>query len=194
MIMERMASKHTDTSELHNGMTQKEVQRYSLGRALVAACTGDWTQAGIELECSKAVASIMGRAPEGFFVPFEVMNRDFNVGTASEAGNFVPTNLRPDMYVDVLRNAMSMGKLGVTYLAGLSGNVDLPRKSTAGTLAMVTEIGAVAGEGRVGSGLRWRGPSGSRCALGRAAAGPGACGPWPAAPAALSPNVWTQLA
>jgi HK97 family phage major capsid protein len=147
MIMERMASKHTDTSELQIGMTPKEVKRYSLGRALVAAATGDWTQAGIELECSRAVASIMGRSPEGFFVPFEVMNRDFNVGTASEAGNFVPTSMRQDMYVDALRNAMSFGKLGVTYLSGLTTNVDLPRKATVAALGMVTEIGSASESG-----------------------------------------------
>lgn len=142
LVIQRMQSKHTDTSELHIGMNSKEVQRYSMGRALVAAVTGDWSKAGLEQECSRAVATIMGRSPEGFFVPMEYMNRDFNVGTAAEAGNLVSTNLRTDLYVDALRNAMSLGKLGITYLAGLSGNVDLPRKSTAGTLGMLTEIGS----------------------------------------------------
>jgi HK97 family phage major capsid protein len=75
------------------------------------------------------------------------MNRDFNVGTASEAGNLVPTNLRPDMYVDALRAAMSFGKLGVTYLSGLSANVDLPRKATVTAMGMVTEIGSASESG-----------------------------------------------
>lgn len=141
-IMQRMVAKHTDTSQLHIGMSTGEAKRYSFGRALVASLTNDWKNAGLELECSRAVEKIMGRAPEGFYVPFEAMSRDFNVGTGSEAGNLVSTNLRTDMYVDALRNAQVFGKLGVTYLAGLSGNVDLPRKSTAGTLGMVTEIGS----------------------------------------------------
>jgi HK97 family phage major capsid protein len=141
-IMDAMASRHSDTSALHIGMTPKEAQRYSLGRALIAATTGDWTKAGLELEASRAVEKIMGRTPEGFFVPFETLQRDFNVGTASEAGNLVATNLRADLYVDALRNSMVMGKLGVTYLAGLSSNVDLPRKSVPGTLGMLTEIGS----------------------------------------------------
>lgn len=142
LIMQKMMSRHTDTSEMHIGMNKKEIQRYSLGRALVASLTNDWSQAGLERECSAAVAGLMGRSPEGFFVPFEYLNRDFNVGTASEAGNLVATNLRTDMYVDALRNNMVMGQLGVTFLAGLSGNVDLPRKATPGTLGMVTEIGS----------------------------------------------------
>jgi HK97 family phage major capsid protein len=141
-IIARMESRHTDTSNLHIGMGAKEIKRYSLGRALVAAATGNWKDAGLELECSRAVESIMGRSPEGFFVPFETFNRDFNVGTAAEAGNLVGTQLRTDMYTDALRANMVMGRLGVTMLAGLTGNIDLPRKSTAGTLGMLTEIGS----------------------------------------------------
>ena len=141
-IMEKMESRHTDVSHLHIGMTPKEVKRYSLGRALVAAVTGNWQAAQFELECSRAVEKIMGRSPEGFYVPFDAFHRDFNAGTSSEAGNLVATNLRTDLYTDALRNAMVMGRLGVRFLTGLSGNVDIPRKATAGTLGMLTEIGS----------------------------------------------------
>jgi len=147
LILSRMVSKHSDTSQLHIGMNGREIERYSFGRALLASMSGDWSKAGLELECSRAVESIMGKSAEGFFVPFEFMNRDFNVGTGTEAGNLVATNLRTDLYVDVLRNAMSMGKLGVTMLAGLTSNVDLPRKATAGTLGLVTEIGSASETG-----------------------------------------------
>lgn len=141
-IIEKLQSRHSDMSALHIGMTQKEAKRYSFGRALVAAVTGDWRDAGFERECSEAVAKIMGRQAEGFFLPPDVFRRDFNVGTATEAGNLVGTELRGDMFTDALRNAMVMGKLGVTYLSGLTGNVDLPRKATASTLGMLTEIGS----------------------------------------------------
>lgn len=142
-VMAKMESRHTDASELHIGMTPKDTQRYSFGRAIVAAMTGDWSKAGFERECSNAVAKMMGRTPEGFFVPFEAFNkRDFNVGTSTEAGNLVATDLRTDLYVDALRNAMVMAGLGVRILPGLSGNVDIPRKATAGTLGMLTEIGS----------------------------------------------------
>lgn len=141
-IIGKMSSKHSDTSALHIGMTGREIKRYSLGRMLVAQITGNYKDAGLEMECSRAVESIMGKAPEGFYVPFEYMKRDFNVGTSSGAGNLVATDLRSDMYVDALRNSMVLGSLGVRYLAGLTGNVDLPRKKTAGTLAMLTETGS----------------------------------------------------
>lgn len=142
IIMARMESKHSDTSAAHIGMNAGEVKRYSLGRALAAAVTGNWKEAGFEKECSDAVAQLMGRAPEGFFLPPDVFRRDFNVGTASEAGNLVATDLRGDLFTDVLRANMVMGKLGVTFLTGLSANVDIPRKITASTLGMLTEIGS----------------------------------------------------
>lgn len=141
-IIGKLESRHTDTSELHVGLTAKEVKKYSLGRALIASVTGNWKDAGFERECSEAVSKIMGREAEGFFLPPDVFRRDFNVGTATEAGNLVATDLRGDMYVDALRNNMVMGALGVRVLAGLSSNLDLPRKSTASTIGSATEIGS----------------------------------------------------
>ena len=141
-IVQQMETAHTDTRELQIGMTAKEVRRYSLGRALVASLTGDWSRAGLERECSEALAKITGRSPEGFFLPFDTFKRDFNVGTASEAGNLVATDLRGDLYVDALRNNMVLGQMGVRILTGLTGNVDMPRKATPTSLARLTEIGS----------------------------------------------------
>lgn len=145
LIMQKMQSRHSDTSAMHIGMNQGEVKRYSFGRALIAQMTNNWKDAAFELECSRAVESIMGHAPEGFYIPPDTFKRDMAVGTAgsgTSAGILVPTALRTDLYVDALRAAMSMSKLGVTYLAGLTGNVDLPRKSTPATLAMIAEAGS----------------------------------------------------
>ncbi len=141
-LIEKIQNRHTDTSAIALGLTPKEVKRYSLGRALTAAVLGDWREAGFERECSEATAKIMGRAPEGFYLPPEVFKRDFNVGTGSESGNLVATDLRGDLFTDVLRNNLVMGQLGARVLSGLTGNVDLPRKVTASTIGTVTEIGS----------------------------------------------------
>lgn len=141
-IIAKMESAHTDARSTAVGLTAKEVQRYSLGRALVAAVTGDWKDAGFERECSQAVEKLMGRAAEGFYVPFEAFNRDFNVGTGSEAGNLVPTYLRTDLFADYLRNKLVLGKMGIRILSGLTANLDIPRKSVTSTVAMLTEIGS----------------------------------------------------
>lgn len=146
-VLEKMESKHTDTRALDIGLSKKEEKRYSFGN-LIRALTlkGDdprWADSiGFELECSRAMASMLGRQPEGVYVPYEILRRDFNVGTSTEAGNLVPTNLRTDLYVDALRAAMVIPGLGARVLTGLSGNVDIPRKATPSTLAGLTEIGS----------------------------------------------------
>jgi len=143
LVMQRMESRHTDTSVAVVGMSPREVKAYSFGRAIVAAITGDWAHAGLEREASRAIAKAFGQQPEGFFVPAEAWaRRDFNVGTSSEAGNLVSTTMRADLYTDALREAMVLAGLGVKLLPGLTGNVDIPRKSTAGSLAMLTEVGS----------------------------------------------------
>jgi HK97 family phage major capsid protein len=143
VIMQKMQTAHSDTSAARIGMSAKEVQRYSLVRACVAAMSGSWAQAGLELEASKAVAKMLRQEPSGFFVPWDAFQRDFNVGTGSEAGNLVATELRPDLFVDVLRNKLVLGQLGIRILAGLTSNLDIPKKTVAGAISRVTEIQAL---------------------------------------------------
>lgn len=142
VIMDKMQSAHTDTRGAQVGMTQKEAQRYSFARALQAAVTGDWSKAGFEREASLAMARVLGNSPEGFYVPNDIFRRDFNVGTSTEAGNLVATDLRTDLYVDALRNALAMGRLGCRILPGLTSNIDIPRKSATSSIGRLTEIGS----------------------------------------------------
>lgn len=154
LIMSRMQSGATDVGTLASiGASQREVQQYSFMRALQAQMPGVNVDAGIEREVSKAIAKLMGREAEGFFIPPDVMfrglagrapgeRRDFNVGTAGEAGNLVQTTVDGSMWTDVLRPAMAMAGLGVMTLPGLTANVSVPRKTVAGTLAMLTEVAA----------------------------------------------------
>ena len=142
-IMAAMQTGHTDTSSAHVGLERRDVERYSLARAIIASVTGDWSRAGLEREASRAAEKVYGMAPQGFFVPSETWGRrDFNVGTSSEAGNLVGTDLRGDLFADALREAMVLSRLGAKFLTGLQGNVDIPRKVTPGTLGMLTEIGS----------------------------------------------------
>ncbi len=141
-VMTKMQTTHDASPGIIVGMTQGESKRYSLGRAIQAAITGDWTKAGLELEASRAVEKIFGRTPEGFFIPADVFRRDFNVGTATEAGNLVATDLRTDLYVDALRAKLVASTLGMRILSGLTSSLAIPRKSTASTLGTLTEIGS----------------------------------------------------
>lgn len=143
VIMAKMQTAHTDTSNVRIGMNAKEIQRYSFSRAIAAAITGNWANAGLERSASEAVGKMVGATPEGFFVPYEAFQRDFNVGTGSEAGNLVAVDLRGDLFVDVLRNNLVLAKLGLRILPGLTSTVDIPKKTVASSIGMVTEIQAL---------------------------------------------------
>ena len=145
LVISRMTTKHSDTRGAHIGMSGKEVAAYSVARAVKAMITGDWKEAGREREASEAASRQFGTGSKGILIPFDVMaSRDFTVGTSSEAGNLVATQLRPDLFVDVLRNRLALGRLGVTMLFGLNSNVDMPRKLTGSALGYLTEIGGAA--------------------------------------------------
>ncbi len=146
LVIERMKGEHSDTRGVHLGLSKQELENYSIARAVRAMCTGDWTEAGLERAATEAAAKRFGMASKGLLIPFDVLaqQRDFNVGTAAEAGNLVATQLRPDMFADVLRNKLALGRMGVTYLFGLTGNVDMPRKTVGSSLGFVTEVAALA--------------------------------------------------
>ena len=157
LIMQRMESGATDvTTAAAIGVSKKELQRYSFLRAIQGQIPGSGVDGGLEREVSRAIAQSVGREAEGIFIPSDVMagrtlqatapdatgRRDFTVGTSSEAGNLVMTEVAGSMFTDVLRPALVMAQLGITILPGLRNNVAVPRKTVAGTLAMLTEVAA----------------------------------------------------
>lgn len=154
LIMSRMESSAVDTSTLSSvGVTQKEAKQFSFMRAIRAQIPQMNEDAGFEREVSRELAKRLGREAEGFYIPSDVMlaglqgrgageKRDFTAGTAGEAGNLVQTTVDASMWTDVLRPFLVMSQLGITTLPGLTGNLAVPRKTVAGTLAMLTEVAA----------------------------------------------------
>lgn len=72
----------------------------------------------------------------------EVAYRDLLVGTATAGGNTVATELLGSSFIDLLRNAMVLDRLGVTWLRDLNGNVAIPSATGAATSYWVAENGA----------------------------------------------------
>ena len=158
LIMERLKTRATDvTTTAGVGMGAKEVEQYSFLRAIQSMIPGSNVDAGLEREVSKAIGDATGRSAEGIFIPTDVFagkglrasigangKRDFTAGTAGEAGNLVQTSLATGLYTDVLRAKLVLAQLGVTVLTGLRSNVAIPRKTVAGTLAMLAEVAGAA--------------------------------------------------
>jgi HK97 family phage major capsid protein len=130
----------TDDGEI--GLSEQEVQSYSLTRAINTFCnTGRFE--GLEAEASEAAKKRYGRNVDGLCVPTDILRRDLNVTTAVDGGNSVQTSLQSSSFIDLLRNASVIAQTGATYLNGLSGDVAIPRQSASATASWRTEVQAV---------------------------------------------------
>ena len=140
------------------GLNDREVQQFSIIRAINAHVTKDWSNAGFERECSRAIAKQLGQETMGFFVPPDVQQRTawteaqhermqqraiYQVGTAVQGGNLVATQLLADQFIDALRNASRVMDAGATVMSGLVGNVDVPRRTATTSTYWVAESGAI---------------------------------------------------
>ena len=107
-------------------MNQGEVQRYSLMKALRACETGDWSGAELEREASLAVADKLGKDARGFYVPYDVQQRDMTTGGSGTGSELVGTDHLSGSFIDALRDNTLIMQLGADVITGLVGNVDIP--------------------------------------------------------------------
>jgi HK97 family phage major capsid protein len=63
----------------------------------------------------------------------EVQKRDMTVGTTTAGGHMVATTLRPQDFIELLRNATLLKALGARTLGGLVGNADITKQTGAAT-------------------------------------------------------------
>lgn len=135
------------SQDMELGMSGKEIENYSLLRAIRAAAEASnnprsWECAGLELEASRAMAEKLGRAPQGFFVPWDIqiapvrqrggamrLRNTQTVGDPKTGGYLVETDLLSESFIDVLRNRMITRQAGATVLTGLVGDIDIPKKT-----------------------------------------------------------------
>ena len=134
------------------GLTSQEVKRYSLMNVIrhLADPSDRATReaASFELDCSKAAEAKLGRAAKGVVMPWDVMASTQQrapqaAGTASAGGYLVDTTLLTGSFIDLVRNRSALLGLNVTTLTGLTGNVDIPKKTGNTTAYWVGEDVAV---------------------------------------------------
>ena len=120
-------------------MTKKEVKRYSLLKALRACESGDWSDAQLEREASFAVADALGKDARGFYVPYDVQQRDMTTGTANAGTELVGTDHLGGNFIDALRGTNLAMMLGADVITGLVGNVDIPATDGDGNYYWIDE-------------------------------------------------------
>ncbi|MBT9168755.1 MAG: hypothetical protein DDT19_02103 [Syntrophomonadaceae bacterium] len=163
-------AKPIDTLNPEIGMSKREIGEFSIVRAIRALMepkTNPKEIAPFEMEASEAVARKIGKKSQGFFIPYDVgirsrlsdmglsrdsaqriveslISRDLERGTGASGGFLVATDLLVANFIELLRNAMMVRRLGAQVLGGLVGDVAIPRQTGGATAFWVAESGAPA--------------------------------------------------
>jgi HK97 family phage major capsid protein len=132
------------------GLTEKETKRFSVLRAINAMANPTdrkaQEEAKFEFECSEAAQRAHGKSAQGVMLPDEILRnwsqRDLN---ASDDAGLIGQDFRAGSFIDALRNNSAVLPLATT-LNGLSGDVKIPRKSSAASAAFISSEGGAAGE------------------------------------------------
>jgi HK97 family phage major capsid protein len=98
--------------------------------------------AGREIEISRELEHRAGRAAQGMLCPTAVFEKRV-VTFGGSGANIVGVDWRPDQFIDRLRDAMVVRRLGARVLDNLQGNVEIPRLTTSATSAWVAENSAL---------------------------------------------------
>jgi HK97 family phage major capsid protein len=137
-LIRSVATKPLPSADI--GLSRKEAERFSVLKVARALANPDQSNAAsFERACSDAVAQKMGRSAQGFFLPADVQKRDLVVGTPTAGGNLVATDLLMGSFIDRLRHAMIIDRLGARMLTGLVGNVAIPKQTGEATIYWVAE-------------------------------------------------------
>lgn len=141
-VLDKIASQpHIDTQQADLGLEKRDIRQYSILRGIQAMLTGDWSKAGLELECSREIEKRLNQPPKGFYVPHEILKRELTL--SSGGTGLVGTDHLPQNFIELLRNRAKVAQLGARTLSGLVGNVSIPKQSGAATAYWVGDSEAV---------------------------------------------------
>ena len=149
ILLDNIANdKPLETAEI--GLSEKEVRKFSVMKAINALANPTdkraQREAEFEFACSEAAANHYGRTAQGIMLPPEVLTnwnqRDLN---SSDDAGLIGQDFRAGDFIDALRNASSVMPLART-LNGLSGDVKIPKKTSASSAAFISSEGGAAGE------------------------------------------------
>jgi HK97 family phage major capsid protein len=147
--LERMTGKPlvTAPSDPAIGMTRKDVESYSMVRAL-HRLANKLPVDGLEKEVSDEVCKRTKRDTGGFMVPWDITSaripgrgqRTLNVNSQTAGGLLVGTET--GSMIELLRNKTVVAGMGATSLSGLQGNLALPRQTGGATAYWLDETSA----------------------------------------------------
>jgi HK97 family phage major capsid protein len=133
------------SQERKHTMSQVDLRQhteYSLSRAIAAAASGDWSQAGFEREVSQELQRGRHNA-KGLLVPMSALIPSTRVMNTTDQAAMIPTDHFG--FIDILRPHSRVVEAGATVLPGLVGNVEIPRQTASLTAEWLSEDAALSG-------------------------------------------------
>ena len=130
-------------------VAKSEQREYSLIRAIKAASSGDWREAGYEREISDEIAHRSGKEARGFYVPANINwgQRDQTKSPTSAGGFLVGTDHLADQFIEALYGRLTVASLGARIMQGLKGDVAIPKLSASVTNSAFVAEGSAPSEG-----------------------------------------------
>ena len=143
-------------------LSERDKKEFSIVRAIRQCVDGKGGE--YEAEVSAAVAKKVGDSKRGgIYLPYDIQKRPMDipanvqrqlndvlrrngintrtlsVGSATAGGDLVGTQIRPQDFIELLRNALIQG---FTFLTGLQQNVDIPSQTGGATMYVASSEGA----------------------------------------------------
>lgn len=141
----RMSGQPVGTGDRH---LDAALSRVGLGDVIRASMGATDHAAGLAREASTEMERRSGRKAQGMFwhmsAPTESRVLTTGIPAGGPGSNIIPTDYRPDLFIDRLRNRTRVRALGATMLSGLSGNLIIPRRKASVTSGWVAENAALA--------------------------------------------------
>lgn len=97
----------------------------------------------VNADIAQAASRMMIARAARSSVDMQAYYRDLLAGTPTAGGNTVATELLGSSFIELLRNAMILDKLGITWLRDLSGNIAIPSQTGGAATYWVGENGTV---------------------------------------------------
>jgi HK97 family phage major capsid protein len=165
-ILDRQAARGQQTiiSSEPPMFSRRDLRGYSLCKALLQ---GHRELDGFEREISQEITTRIGRPPQGFYLPEEVLARptrremiyravppDLAVTVppltpVPESGAVtVQLTVEPSL-IEALRNRVVIGRAGATMMGGLVGNISLPRQTGVASATWNPENAVIAPTGQL---------------------------------------------
>ncbi len=130
-------------------VAKSEQREYSLIRAIKAASSGDWREAGYEREISDEIANRSGKEARGFYVPANINwgQRDQTKSPTSAGGFLVGTDHLADQFIEALLWSFDCSFFGCSHYARPERRYCYSKLSASVTNSAFVAEGAAPSEG-----------------------------------------------